>query len=52
MKNLPRLLLLAAALAMGGGLGHLLLPDHSFLFIAVCFALGELFYRVDSRLNH
>ncbi|MCI5802501.1 MAG: hypothetical protein MR014_10035 [Oscillospiraceae bacterium] len=55
MKHLERLLLLAAALAVGGGLGYLLLPGFDpakmALFAAACLALGEAFYRADGWIS-
>jgi len=55
MKHLRRLLLLSAALFIGGGLGHLLLsesdPIKTISFILACIALGEVFYQIDKRLS-
>ena len=55
MKHFKRLLLLAAALAVGGGLGLLLLPvakpGKMAAFLLACFLLGEVFYRIGRRLS-
>ncbi|HIZ54650.1 MAG TPA: hypothetical protein H9671_00385 [Firmicutes bacterium] len=55
MKHFQRLLLLTLALAMGGGLGYLLLPDFEpvqmILFSAACLVLGEIFYQVDKYIS-
>ncbi len=51
MKHFARLFLLLLALAVGGGLGWLLLPEFEPLkmlaFGALCMALGEVFFRLD-----
>ena len=53
MKHPLRILLPLAALGIGGGLGYLLLrePDHIkiIVFLIVCFALGNIFYRIDRK---
>lgn len=55
MKHIKRLLLLAAALAVGGGLGSMLLPDFEpvkmIAFAVFCVALGEVFYQIDKRIS-
>jgi len=55
MKHLRRLLLLSAALLIGGGLGHILLsesdPIKTIVFILACIALGEVFYQIDKRFS-
>ena len=54
MKHLARWLLCAGALALGGGLGHLLLPGFDalkwMLFFAACMVLGKVFYQIDKKL--
>ena len=49
-----RSLLLVMALIVGGGLGAVLLPKFDplklLLFLAICSALGEVFYRIDQRI--
>ena len=57
MKRLYRWLLLAAALAAGGGLwDSLLAPGFDMLrmvlFLAACRLLGELFYQADKRISN
>ena len=51
MKRPGRLLLGIAALAVGGGLGAVLLSDFQplniLLFLALCFLLGGGFYHID-----
>ena len=51
MKRPGRLLLGIVALAVGGGLGAVLLSDFQplniLLFLALCFLLGEGFYHID-----
>jgi len=55
MKHLRRLLLLSAALFIGGGLGHFLLsesdPIKTIAFVLACIALGEVFYQIDKRFS-
>lgn len=55
MKHIKRLLLLAAALAVGGGLGNMLLPDFEpvkmIVFAVACVVLGEFFYQIDKRIS-
>ena len=55
MKHFERLLLLVIALAVGGGLGSLLLPDFEpikmMIFAAACVALGEIFYQIDKKIS-
>ena len=55
MKHFERLLLLAIALAVGGGLGYILLPDFEpvkmIIFAVACLILGEIFYQIDKRLS-
>lgn len=54
MKRPGRILLGIAALAMGGGLGAVLLSDfqpwNMLLFLALCFLLGGIFYHIDKTL--
>ena len=54
MKRPGRILLGIAALAMGGGLGAVLLSDfqpwNMLLFLALCFLLGGIFYHIDKAL--
>lgn len=54
MKHFERLFLLIIALAVGGGLGALLLPNFDavkmILFIVACVILGEVFYQIDTKL--
>ena len=54
MKRLGRLLLFAAALAVGGGLGSVLLdgfePLKTLAFFAACGLLGEGFCQIDRSL--
>ena len=53
--GLRRSLLLVMVLVVGGGLGAMLLPEFDplklLLFLAICSALGEVFYRIDQRLS-
>lgn len=55
MKHVKKMLLLFAALAVGGGLGYKLLPDYEpvkmAIFFAVCLILGEVFYQIDKRIS-
>lgn len=55
MKHFERLLLLVIALAVGGGLGSLLLSDFEpikmIMFAVACAALGEVFYQIDKRIS-
>lgn len=55
MKHFGRLLLLAGALAIGGGLGYLLLPGFDtgkmIVFFIVCMVLGEVFYQIDKKIS-
>lgn len=55
MKHLGRLFLLAGALAIGGGLGYLLLPGFDTVkmiaFFVFCMVLGEVFYQIDKRIS-
>ncbi len=52
--GLRRSLLLVMVLVVGGGLGAMLLPEFDplklLLFLAICSALGEVFYRIDQRI--
>jgi len=54
MNRVLRMLLAAAAGAVGGGLGWLLLdeftPLKTFVFLAACLALGYAFYEIDKRI--
>ena len=54
MKHFGRVLLLIGALAVGGGLGSVLLPNFEpikmVIFAAVCVVLGEVFYQADQRI--
>ena len=54
MKHPFRILLLLAALVIGGGLGYRLLRDPSHIeilaFLAACSILGTAFYRIDRKL--
>lgn len=56
MRRFGRLLLFALALAAGGGLGTLLLPDlellRVLLFLAICGLLGEGFYQINQRIQN
>ena len=51
MKRPGRILLGIAALAVGGGLGAVLLSDfqplNMLLFFALCTILGGVFYHID-----
>jgi len=53
MKHPFRMVLLFAALAVGGGLGSLLLREPSHIkiivFLIACFALGNIFHRMDQK---
>ena len=53
MKHWKRWLLAACALAVGGGLGSVLLADSDpvkiLAFLAVCALLGEVFYRIGRK---
>ena len=49
MKQLKRALLLIAAIAVGGGLGKLLL-DNVILFGIACLLLGEIFHQIDVKI--
>ena len=53
MKHWKRRLLAACALAVGGGLGSVLLADSDpvkiLAFLAVCALLGEGFCRLDRK---
>ncbi|MBP3634572.1 MAG: hypothetical protein J6J43_08375 [Oscillospiraceae bacterium] len=55
MKHFVRVLLLIAALAIGGGLGVILLPGYEplkiLLFALVCIVLGEVFYQIDRQIT-
>lgn len=55
MKHFGRLLLLVIALAVGGGLGYMLLPEFDpmkmIVFAAACCVLGEIFYQIDKRIS-
>ena len=55
MKHFKRLLLLALALAVGGGLGYWLLPDFEplkmIIFAVACLILGEVFYQIDKKIS-
>lgn len=55
MKHFERLLLLAIALAVAGGLGYKLLPSFQpvkmLLFAVACVVLGEIFYQIDKRIS-
>lgn len=55
MKHLERLLLLAVALAVGGGLGYKFLPDFEpvkmMIFAVLCLILGEVFYQIDKKIS-
>lgn len=55
MKHFERLLLLVIALAVGGGLGYMLLPDFEpikmIIFAIACVVLGEIFYQIDKRIS-
>lgn len=54
MKHLERLLLLVIALAAGGGLGYMLLPQFDpvkmCIFGISCLILGEIFHQIDKRI--
>ena len=54
MKRTKRIVLLIAALMVGGVLGKLFLFEGAtlgwFLFIASCAVIGEGFFRIDQRL--
>ena len=54
MKRPGRIILGIAALAMGGGLGAVLLSDfqqwNMLLFLALCFLLGGIFNHIDKAL--
>ena len=55
MRNLQRLLLAAGALALGGGLGGVLLPLGALgplAFLGLCALLGRGFYRLDQTITH
>ena len=53
MKHWKRWLLAACALAVGGGLGSVLLsgsdPVKMLAFLAACALLGEVFYRIGRK---
>lgn len=53
MKPVNRILLLAIAIAAGGGLGYKLLPTSEpakiLLFAAACLILGQAFYQIDRK---
>lgn len=55
IMGLRRSLLLVMALVVAGGLGAVLLPEFDpfklLLFLAICSALGEVFYRIDQRIS-
>ena len=55
MKHWKRLLLAACALAVGGGLGGVLLSDphpvKTLAFLAACALLGQGFYRLDQKIS-
>ena len=55
MKHFERVLLLIIALAVGGGLGYMLLPGFELvkmiIFAICCLILGEIFYRIDKKLS-
>ena len=55
MKHFERLLLLVIALAVGGGLGYILLPEFETMkmiaFAVACLVLGEIFYQIDKRIS-
>ena len=54
MKHLNRFILLAFALAVGGGLRYKLRPDSEpvkiVIFAIIVLALGEVFYQIDKRI--
>lgn len=54
MKHFERLLLLVIALAVGGGLGYMLLPNFEpvkmIIFAIACVVLGEVFYQIDKKI--
>ncbi len=54
MKHFGRLLLLIAALGIGGVLGSLLLSDFEpvkvIVFSITCVVLGEVFYQIDKKI--
>ncbi len=54
MKHFERLLLIAIALAVGGGLGYKFLPDFEpvkmIIFAVCCLILGEVFYQIDKKI--
>ena len=56
MRRFRRFLLLALALAAGGGLGTWLLTDLEPLrvlwFLAICGLLGEGFYQINQRIQN
>jgi len=49
------MLLLAIALAVGGGLGYKFLPDFEpvkmMIFAVLCLILGEVFYQIDKKTS-
>lgn len=53
-KHIARLLLLIAALVIGGGLGYKLLvgfePIKITLFVVSVIILGEVFYQIDKKI--
>lgn len=55
MKHFGRLLLLAIALAVGGSLGYILLPEFEpikmIVFAIACLVLGEIFYQIDRKIS-
>lgn len=55
MKHFGRLLLLIIALAIGGGLGSILLSDFEpikmIIFGVACVVLGEVLYQIDKRVS-
>ena len=55
MKKAFRLILLIAALAIGGWLGTMLLTDFEplkmLLFLAICGILGVVFKQIDNSVS-
>ena len=55
MKHPGRFVLLALALAVGGGLGQFLLagfePMKVIIFFAACSLLGKVFYQIDRSIH-
>ena len=54
MKHFGRLILLIAALGIGGGLGTLLLPGFEaakmMAFFVICGVMGQAFYQIDHKI--